>query len=545
MTAPLPPPSSPSGGFLDFFVLEASDYIDQLDIQLRGGDAQGPDADAVQRAARALRGSATMAKLPAFAELAAGVERVGRALREGMLPWDAALRGAVVAAVDDAKILLRNVRAWGATDEARARARVAELARYAPTRPATPIASPSTTGHDSYLATEAANIGAGLELLATRPADRDAAANVLRRVRALRGIASVRDHAPLSDVLEASELAAHPLELGEPTLTPDRIALLSSAATVLRAVAAGIRSGRPVDPASPDLARFSAALDTMHERAVGTEAVVPIAELFYVDGGPTLVEAAQNPPTTPPERFRLEVVSQGEHLRGLVADARAPRDELARERIRRALRQALRALRQAAESFGEHAVAEFVAAHSDAAVRLDSRALDSLDELAGVLAQPGGATGSLSDRIAAPVAHAPSALMTPIVATSTIAPPTELPQQRDRPAAAAVGALAGAPPSARRNDARPTPSSGARAGSLNDLIDRGIRTLDTLPKTPLSSPVLLPEHPPVPIEVLLYRGRAALERAQELRTELGQPNAPLDADMMRELFDLIDLALTD
>jgi hypothetical protein len=297
----------------------------------------------------------------------------------------------------------------------------------------------------------------------------------------------------------------------------------------------------------------------MHERAIGTEAVVPIAELFYVDGGPTLIEAAQNPPTTPAERFRLEVVSQGEHLRGLVADARAARDELARERIRRALRQALRALRQAAESFGEHAVAEFVAAQSDAAVRLDSRALDSLDELAGVLAQPGGTTGSLSDRIdvtpqqppaqpsppAAPVPHTPGALMTPIVGTSTIAPPTSLPQQRDRPAAAAVGALAGAPPAGRSNNARPAPSSGAGAGSLSDLIDRGIRTLDTLPKTPLSSPVLLPEHPPIPIEVLLYRGRAALERAQELRTELGQPNAPLDADMMRELFDLIDLALTD
>ena len=57
-------------GFLDFFVLEASDYIDQLDAQLKAGGG-GLDADALQRAARALRGSATMAKLPAFAEMAA------------------------------------------------------------------------------------------------------------------------------------------------------------------------------------------------------------------------------------------------------------------------------------------------------------------------------------------------------------------------------------------------------------------------------------------------------------------------------------------
>jgi hypothetical protein len=137
--------------------------------------------------------------------------------------------------------------------------------------------------------------------------------------------------------------------------------------------------------------------------------------------------------------------------------------------------------------------------------------------------------------------------MTPIVATTTIAPPTALPQQRDRPAAAAVGALAGAAPSggARSNAGRPTHATGTSAGALGDLIDRGIRTLDTLPKTPLSSPVLLPEHPPVPIEVLLYRGRAALERARDLRAELGPTGSPLDPDAMRELFDLIDLALTD
>ncbi|NUR32532.1 MAG: hypothetical protein HOQ30_00860, partial [Gemmatimonadaceae bacterium] len=202
MTAPTPV------GFLDFFILEASDYIEQLDAQLLAGGTGEPDAETLQRAARALRGSATMAKLPAFAEMAAGIERVGRSLRERTLPWDAALRGALVATVDDCKLLLRNVRAWGPADDARSRARVTELARFAPLRPATPLASPATAGHDSYLATESANIGAGLELLATRPTDRDAAGNVLGRVRALRGIASVKDHATLADVLEAAEQAA-------------------------------------------------------------------------------------------------------------------------------------------------------------------------------------------------------------------------------------------------------------------------------------------------------------------------------------------------
>ena len=57
MTVPTPV------GFLDFFILEASDYVDQLDGLLDAGGVAGPDADGLQRVARALRGSATMAKL--------------------------------------------------------------------------------------------------------------------------------------------------------------------------------------------------------------------------------------------------------------------------------------------------------------------------------------------------------------------------------------------------------------------------------------------------------------------------------------------------
>jgi HPt (histidine-containing phosphotransfer) domain-containing protein len=545
MTAPV--------GFLDFFVLEASDYIEQLDAQLLAGGAGSPDADAMQRVARALRGSATMAKLPALSEMAAGVERVGRALREQALEWNPTLRAVLVAAVDDLRILLRNVRAWSPADDARARARSDELTRYVPVRTATPMATPTTASHDSYLATEASNIGAGLELLATRPSDKDAAGNVLRRVRALRGIASVKDHPSLADVLEASEQAAHPLELGEPTLSAERVALLAAAAVVLRAVSAAMRAGKGIDPSSAELARFAAALDAMQERRTGSERVVPIADLFYDDGGATVVEAAPNPPTSPAERFRLEVVSQGEHLCRLIGDARSARDDLARERVRRALRQALNSLRQAAESFGEQEVADFVASHSDAVVRLDAGALDSLDEVATLLAQPGTAGGNLAQRLAAlkssrapavtPATMVPPHVplptpssMTPVASSPAIAPPSSVPQQRDRPAAAAVAEVAATIASA----------AGVTMGALGDLLDSGIRNLGVLHTTPLSNPVAIEEQPPVPIDRLLYRGRSAIERAREIRNELrGAPAGAVDAESLDELFDLLDLALTD
>ena len=550
-------------GFLDFFILEASDYIDQLDAQLLHGSEGGPDVDALQRVARALRGSATMAKLPAITELAAGLERVGRFLRERHLEWNPALRGVVIATIDDLKVLLRNVRDWSPADDVRARTRIDELTRYAPIRAVTPLASPTTAGHDSYLATEAANIGAGLELLATRPSDKDAAANVLRRVRALRGIASVKDHPSLADVLEASERAAHPLELGESTLGAERVAVLGAAATVLRGVAVAIRGGSAIDQTSPDLTRFSAALDAMQERETGADRVVPIAALFYDDGGATLVEAAPSPPTTPTERFRLEVVSQGEHLRRLVSDARGVRDELARERVRRGLRQALHALRQAAESFEERDVAEFVAAHSDKAVQLDASALDSLEDVAILLSQPSGGGGTLAERLAilksvrdatvAPAAppmsagdtrlRSPSGSLTPVMASPSVAPPSSLPQTRDRPAAAAVAAAVAGVTGVTGVAAA---GIGAGAGVLGGLLDAGIRNLgEALRTTPLSAAAAIAEQPPVPIDVLLYRGRAAIIRAREIRDQVRTAPGPVNPEALGELFDLLDLALTD
>jgi hypothetical protein len=62
---------------------------------------------------------------------------------------------------------------------------------------------------------------------------------------------------------------------------------------------------------------------------------------------------------------------------------------------------------------------------------------------------------------------------------------------------------------------------------------------------PLSAPVAIPEQPPVPIDVLLYRGRAAIERCIEIRDQVRSTGGPVDAETLGELFDLLELALTD
>ena len=517
MTAPTPV------GFLDFFILEASEYVDQLDALLLAArsSASGPDAEALQRVARALRGSATMAKLSSFAEVAAGLERVGRGLRENALAWDAALSGALVSAVDDCKISLRNVRNWGPADDARARTHVAELVTFVGTRTPTPLATANTVGHDGYLATETSNIGAGLELLATRPSDHGAATNVLRRVRALRGIASVKDRPSLGDVLEGAEFVVQPLENAGGSASAERVALLRTAAELLRSIASAIH-GTGAGPAPSVVKEFDIALSGLRENEANAMRVIPIAELFYGDGGSGIVETSANPPTTPAERFRLEASGQGENLRRLVSDAASAAGD-ARDRIARKLSSALTAFSYLADSFGAKAVARFAMEHTEGAARLDRASLAAIDEFAAMYTARVSTSGTavIDDGVIRPR----MSIATP-AAVSAIAPVASFPSRTLSPAVDVAAVTTG-------------------VSKVNQLLDLSIANLGALSGMPLSAPMPLGEQPPVPIEVLLYRGRAAIERCREIRDDARRNGDGLPPDALHELYDLLDLALVD
>ena len=557
-------------GFLDFFILEASEYVEQIDAVLLGASTTGPDAEAMQRLARALRGAATMAKMPSFAGLAASVERVGRALHDGSLRWEPALGGALVAAVDDLKTLLRSVRGWSTTDDDRANARAAELSRYAPRRASSTPGEPSGSGAaappPSFLASEAANIAAGLELLTTRSGDAETATNVLNRVRALRGVAGVKEVAPLAEVLEATEDASRGLESGREPMSAEARQLLEAAAGYLRTLSSALRGGSDVNAAGPERDAFFAAQDSWANKAGERERVVPIAELFYEDGGPGVVESSQNPPTSASERFRLELVSLGEHLRQVVDSARHVSDAASTNRARRDLRGALRALQAAAASFGERDVAEFVAGHAAAVDELDFHGLATLDDLASLLADPGVRGERLRTRLRE-VAHEHEVAttagvglgdevgvelttrLTPALTTRPVPPvPPAAPSlapiaaptpgaARTPPAAASIPLAAASPSPARRET--PIPSTN---GSAAALIDSSIAALDALGSNPFSEPIPIPEDTVVPIESLLYRGRAALDRAVEIRDEIRRGGAQVDRVALEELFDLLELA---
>jgi chemotaxis protein histidine kinase CheA len=552
MTAP--------SGILDFFVLEASEYIEQLDGLVLAGGGAGPNAESFQRAARALRGSATMARLSAFADLAAALERAGRSLRDGSLRWSPALSGAIVGAVDDLKILVRAARAWGDGESRRASARAAEISGFLPAE--RPAAAPSPgmgqTG-PSFLIAETANIAAGLELLVTGPGDASASANVVQRLRALRGIAAIRDVPPLPDVLEAADEAVRPIETQQGELTPAHrelieaaAAMLRDAARVLRASPSGAGSLGPIAVGSEISARFEGALSRFLESDGERARVVPVSDLFFDDGGPHVVSETAQPPTTPADRFRLEMVGHGEHLRRLIGDTRTSSDPTSLDRSRRALRRALASVRSTAESFGEDAIADTVTAVGESVSLLDAPGLSVLTGLAELLSSPGHDSQRLRtelprlmvgrverERVSAPETanvggelqwlepppappEPPSAARQPIFMAQ---PPSV--DMRPRPSM---------PPIAQAPPPPPVPNMGA---GLASLLEMGIASVEELAERPLSAPVPV-EETLVPIESLIYRGEAAWRRALELRDDLRkQPSPPRES--LEELYDLLDL----
>lgn len=535
-------------GFLEFFILEASDYVEQLDGLLLGGSSTGPDADAMQRLARALRGTATMAKLPSFADVAAGVERVGRAMHDGALQWDPALRGALTSAVDDLKTLIHSARKWSPAEDQRAQSRSEELAKFAPFGGAsglkTQAAQKSAVAGSAFLAAEASNIAAGLELLNTRAGAADTASNLLRRVRALRGVAGVKEVAPLADVLEATEDAARGLELGDATLTPQSRQLFETAAAYLREVASALTYDTDVNAATPARDAFLAAQDDWAGRAGQGDQVVPITSLFYVDGGPGVVDVAPNPPTSASARFRLELVSHGEHLRQLVDSARQARDPAMLDRARRDLKRAFRALGATADSFGERAVSEAIRARTASVDTLDAATLDSLDQLSAVLSTPNADTVQLVTELTASApqtesaaAEAPAA---PEVAPPAAEPPT--PERRLTPVESMIASVTETAKSVA--DVAQSVAESAKSAAAT-LIDSGLAALEDLGTEPWLPPVAIPEEAVVPIETLLYRGKAALDRAAEIRDQARRSGRRIDDETLDELFDLVELARSE
>jgi hypothetical protein len=211
-------------------------------------------------------------------------------------------------------------------------------------------------------------------------------------------------------------------------------------------------------------------------------------------------------------------VSQAEHLRRLVHDARASAaDQTARARLARELRHALRALHAAADSFGEREVADFVGRVGEGVTNFDQRALGELDEVARQLADPRARSSELARRL------------------------EEFRAGERASERAAADALAPA-----IDPAKPTP---ARGKELDSMLKTSLDGLATIEQGALDASYgtegMTDGNGIVPIQTLVYRGHAALARARELRDLWRAQGRSPDADALAELFDLLDLAAAE
>jgi chemotaxis protein histidine kinase CheA len=539
--------TNPAASFLDFFVLEAGEYVERLDGLLLRASEAGPDSDALQRAARALRGSATMAKLPSFAELASSVEAVGRGLRDGSLGWEPGLKGALTAAIDDLKILVRAARAWSPAEDQWALQRVAELGQFVkalPLLPAVPAQRPGV--NQTFFANEANSVAAGLDLISARPDDRTESLSVLQRVRATRGVAGVNEVPGLSAVLEATESALRVIEQGEPRLSSERITLLRSSANLLRAIAGALTGGEPVKVDTPQYRSFLISLDAVMAESSGADRVIPIADLFYNDAGPHIVSAAPNPPTTPIQRFRMEVVSLGEHLHRVIEEARRATDEIQREHARGQLGRALRAIRATAASFGQMAVAQTVEAYLERTGDLNVSALDAISSFAATISPAASAPTPQVAAAAQPLRMSQAQRAVANIGMPRAEAPPAAPT-RHTPAATTPVASAPVPPRAQpaatSGHARVFEAVQAPEPERSPSLESAIAAFDALSEERFAEPALVEEI--VPVDALLYRGRAALDRAMQIRDQLRRAGGSPAPELLEELYDLVELARAD
>jgi hypothetical protein len=337
---------------------------------------------------------------------------------------------------------------------------------------------------------------------------------------------------------------------------------------------------------------FHNAMAALPDEGGNADRIVPIAQLFYDDAGPHIVSAANAPPTSAAERFRMEVVSLAEHLRRVVGEARTTRAPDARDHTSRELRSALRALGSAASSFGERQVARFAAEWSVKVSTMNEAGLTALDSAAAKLADPETRPEQLArllEQLAAPrspqtAGRSTVALLSddPALRTPSVPPtPVELAALAPTPPRAAPALPRAVPeavppetpstPAVRRSSAerrapspavdepwpdwpiqppvqRPAPTAeqpAATGDQLRAFLQDGISGLRRLEDQPLSPPAQFPDDEPVPIELLLYRGRAALQRAAQLRHEWQAAGSAPSPEAVQELFDLLDLALVE
>jgi hypothetical protein len=299
---------SQSLGTADFFTLEAGECLNRLEALL--ARPEGVSGEEFVRQVRLLRGAALMANLQPVAQAGAAFEALARGVRDGLRPWDAATREMALQVVDDFRALVRRVGQWSDGDTARARRIATDLERMTgqAATPAPTGSGSAQTGVRAFVAREGALIASALDraarALRSSTDSRESLHAVLRRMQQLRGLAELSEFAPLPEILDGVELAVGELarSFAPPASAPD---MVDAAAQALSRVCRDVtENGHPTADA-PEARQFA---DLLRRTLADDEDVVAI-ETLLLEGEPA-AQGARG-------RFALgavELVSHGEFL---------------------------------------------------------------------------------------------------------------------------------------------------------------------------------------------------------------------------------------
>ncbi len=568
-------------GLSEFFAMEASEYLERLDAVVSHSGT--PNLDELVGLARQLRGSALMAKQGPIATAAACFERFARSVQEGRSQWDEATRQTAIRAVDDFKILVRQLATWSEAEDAKASALAEELDPGGARPSVEQEAEQLDSGTRAFIGREGAAVASALDQTAKslqqNPEAQEPLERLITGMQPLRGLAMLAELPPMPDVLDGVEQAvAEIVKRSRPV--EDAALLFSSAAKALSRATREISTEGRADPDSQEFRDFAARLGRLLDLGEDLE---PIGALYHDDSGPHVVQRG-TASVQPAELGRLEVVSHGEHLR-LAADQLERAQSSAQRELRAGtLAATFRALSVAGGGPLQEAVARFAAQLREAGVVLSE--LDEANE--GLTVERLGAITSVMYTLpseaepaaaAAPEAPAEGALSRPPADSVAVAPPVApvfepAPKPQPvvtppRPPAPATPPIEPAPEPLTTTEpaAEPAPRSGVgeetpdlpgswvRYQRYTDTLGLGEPSLDELLAGPPADPTAAPATPAapaeevvIPIAQLCYSGEAALRCAVSLRTQIrtaleaGQDSADL-RDLIEEALDLVELGL--
>lgn len=580
--------SAPSGR-PEFFALEAGEYLQELGRLL---DASTPPDQRATQTARALRGAALLGGPAEFTRAASALETTIRAVNDGQISWEPGLAEQLRGTVEGLTALLHQVREWQPADGERALALAGELERRGREAGAPPpppfgrrVTDRNQPGVRAFLAREAAIVAGAVERLARDPSNLGnpiAIENVLRTTRPLRGIAFLGEIPPLGELLDLIEQVLQIPLTGTPVAPATADALSLLAASLAGAARELTEHGTP----ATDSHELAGTARRIRDAVTNERDVVSIEGLF-ADGDTAPIVHQGTPPARqlPGAEAALPLLALAAHLtqatEQLADEAPAPlralrettllltlraglppRPALPADRLVAAIARALgrgatladpagflSGLRQAAAAVG--ALAEGVAESGAPSIAMVTGLFETL---------PGEVTED--DRqlvVPPPLVGAPSPMGAeddqPIVAIESLlleSDPSHLLEETDD-GIVPIESLAPEVPGAPVLDAFEASLHTYRRlleGAPEPFLPA---SLPPVPRTAVaapSTPVNAADDTVVPIEALLYRGRSAWLRADEVRREIDAIVAAFKAErrlepLIQELLDLVPLALDE